>query len=67
MYTSWLSQPGAPQLIFEWVNKYVQKGYQLTGITDVVNMEQTVYKWGNDALSYKPQGKEYIMIFRKKS
>lgn len=63
--TSWLSRPESPQLIFDWFNKYIQTGYELTGVADIVSMDQTVYKWGNDARNYQIKGKENIMIFRK--
>jgi len=66
--TSWLARPGSPQLIFEWFNKYVQQqGYVLTGVADIISMDQTVYKWGSDALNYQKKGKEYLMIFKKPS
>ena len=65
--TSWLAQPGAPQLIFQWANQYTQQGYELTGVADIVDFNQTVYKWGNDARTYQRKGSEYLLIFKKRS
>lgn len=65
--TSWLAQPGAPQLIFQWANKYTQQGYELTGVADIIDFNQTVYKWGNDARTYQRKGSEYLLIFKRRS
>ena len=65
--TSWLSRPESPQLIFEWFNKYIQQGYELTGVADIIGMDQTIYKWGSDARVHQMKGKEYLMIFKKQS
>ncbi len=65
--TSWLSRPESPKLIFDWFNKYILKGYELTGVADILGMDQTVYKWGNDARTYQMKGRDNIMLFKKQS
>ncbi len=65
--TSWLSRPESPQLIFDWFNKYIKQGYELTGVADIIGMNQTIYKWGSDARVYQMKGKENVMIFKKQS
>jgi hypothetical protein len=64
---SWLARPNSPQLIFEWFNKYIQQGYELSGIADMTGQGLTMYKWGEEARTYQSKGKENVMVFRKQS
>ena len=64
--SSWLRKPGSPELIFEWNNKFLKKSYELTGVVDMFDSGQTIYKWENDARAYQRKG-EHILIFRKKT
>jgi 4-amino-4-deoxy-L-arabinose transferase-like glycosyltransferase len=63
--TSWLSRPASPRLIFDWFNKYIQLGFELSGVADIISQDLTVYKWGEDARKYQRKGKDYILIFKK--
>ncbi len=62
---SWLGKEGAPDTIFKWFNSYSSINYQLTGVVDIFN-EQTVYKWNEEALTYKPLSQQQIMIYKRK-
>jgi 4-amino-4-deoxy-L-arabinose transferase-like glycosyltransferase len=63
--TSWLSRPQSPTLIFDWFTKYSDQYYTLTGVVDLL-AGQTIYKWNDEVLNYKTQGKENIFVFKRK-
>ncbi|HNW98761.1 MAG TPA: glycosyltransferase family 39 protein [Bacteroidales bacterium] len=63
--TSWLVQPGSEKFIFNWIDPYLQKNkYMIAGIADIYS-NATVYKWNEEAYSYKPGSESYILIFKK--
>ena len=62
---SWLVKPGVPDSIFNWVNPYTNRNYQLTGVADIYN-DQTIYKWDDEATTYQPKSPQHIMIYRRK-
>ncbi|MGB4849599.1 MAG: glycosyltransferase family 39 protein [Saprospiraceae bacterium] len=62
---SWLGKEGAPDIIFSWFNNYSANYYQLTGVVDIFN-EQTIYKWNEEALTYKPSSQQQILIYKRK-
>ncbi len=63
---SWLGKQGAPDTIFTWFNTYNANYYQLTGVVDIFN-EQTIYKWNEEALTYKPSSQQQILIYKRKT
>jgi hypothetical protein len=63
---SWLYHEGAPKRIFEWTDSYTRANYELTGLVDQVSPFQSDYKWNEEAKTYQPKGKEFIMIYKRK-
>ncbi|MGB3078303.1 MAG: hypothetical protein WBB31_04435, partial [Saprospiraceae bacterium] len=62
---SWLGKQGAPDTIFTWFNTYNANYYQLKGVVDIFN-EKTIYKWDEEALTYKPSSQQQILIYKRK-
>jgi hypothetical protein len=62
--TSWLAQPNSPRFVFSWFNSYLKGRYELDGIVDLV-APQTIYCFGADALTYRPQSDSVIYLFKK--
>ena len=65
--TSWLVGPASKKLIFDWFNQYSQQYYKLVGIIDIVSINQTICRWGENAVEYKPLSKCWLAVFERKS
>jgi hypothetical protein len=63
---SWLYHEGAPRLIYEWSDKYTNQYYELTGVIDLANPYEAIYKWNEEAKNYQPSGKEFIKVYKRK-
>lgn len=53
-------------MIFEWLNNYLDKGYIIDGVADIISLNATIYKWGEEARLYSPVSDVNFFIFRKK-
>ncbi len=62
---SWLPKQDCPKTIFDWINQYSNQNYDLTGIADITG-GQTIYKWNDDARTYKPTSQQHILIYKRK-
>ncbi|HUJ94691.1 MAG TPA: glycosyltransferase family 39 protein [Terriglobales bacterium] len=60
---SWLARPGSDTEILAWSQRYIQERYQLDGIVDILT--DTVYRWGADALTYRPTSEFTVKIFKR--
>ena len=65
MHESWLTKARADQKIFDWIGSYVKEHYTLEGIADGGNHD--VYRWGPDAIYYRPRKPEVILVYRRHS
>jgi len=66
---SWLARPGSPQAaaFFSWADSYLNTGYTLVGIADMLSPDHTEYRWGDEAKAYRPRSRMVIAVFEKKS
>ncbi len=62
---SWLKQPGTPDLVLSWFEKYSTSGYEIVGIADMLD-QGTVYRWGDEVRGYTPKADNYLIVYRKK-
>lgn len=59
-------QPNTDKFIFEWANKYISEHYNMIGLVDMIDGQQSTYLW-NEALSgYQPKGQNMIYIYERK-
>jgi hypothetical protein len=65
--SSWLLQANSETAIFTWANQYLQNQYTLDGIVDILSEDQTVYRWGDEAIDYQPRSPINLSIYKRKS
>lgn len=63
---SWAMRDDSEQLIFSWVERYVEEYYQCDGVADILSTDQTVYRWGEKAINYQPKSKVRVLVFKRK-
>lgn len=64
---SLLVQPGADQYVFEWANKFITEKYNLIGLVDMIDGQQSSYIWREGLNNYKPVSKNLIYIYERKT
>jgi len=62
---SWQRKPGSDTYIFEWIKPYLAKHFKQVGIVDMISPEKTVYTWGDESLTYRPNSTRYIEIYER--
>jgi hypothetical protein len=60
---SWDTRVGADTYIFEWTDTYIRNNYTLVGVADGGNRD--IYRWGDEAMSYRPRRKELVAIYQR--
>lgn len=64
--TSWGISEGSDPTFQEWLLAYRQQHYTCEGIIDLISENHVVIRWGDEALSYKPESLYTIMILARK-
>jgi hypothetical protein len=59
-------QPNTDGYIFEWLNKYTQENFQIIGLVDMVDGQQSTYLWKEAMDGYQPKGQNSIYIYERK-
>jgi len=68
--TSWFNGYVSPDLakpLFDWVNTYPRKYYDVVGAVDMISNNHSVYSWGEGAKDYRLKSDRYIIIFKRKA
>jgi hypothetical protein len=63
--TSWLRNPAAPDIIFDWAQKYVTGFYEPAGLVEIRDTSR--YWWGEDAKTADPVSPYLVRIFKRVS
>jgi hypothetical protein len=63
---SWTEGPSTQRRILDWAEQYVGPRYDLEGVIDILSMDRTEYRWGDDARRYTPQSQYRLQVFRRK-
>jgi len=61
---SWLIRPNSDLTIFGWFEQY-QRSLKRVGVVDIMSRQETVYRWGADALDYPPRSDVWLMLFER--
>jgi hypothetical protein len=61
---SWLRRAHSDEHIFHWADAYTREHYSLVGIADGGG-NHDVYRWGPDALAYRPRRPEVLLVYRR--
>jgi hypothetical protein len=62
---SWLKQPGTPDTILQWFDRYSAEHYEIVGMVDMLD-QGTIYKWGDEARGFIPQAANYLVLYKRK-
>ena len=63
---SWLAGPAPKGPVHAWRERYLSAGYEIAGITDIINSSTTRYLWEGEAAGYTPVSRAYLTIFKRK-
>jgi hypothetical protein len=64
--TSWLTAPSSPTHIFEWFDRFNRQYYDLVGVIDIVAADRTIYRWDQQAASYKPTSDHWVAVYKRR-
>ena len=62
---SWLPRKDSHQLILDWGENYTRRNMRAVGLVDIRSMQQTVYRWDENAVSAIPRSASYVTIFKR--
>lgn len=63
--TSWQARPQSPTLIFDWFDRTSQERYRQIGLVDIRSADETVYRWGENAVAAVPRSRYYVTVFKR--
>lgn len=63
---SLLVQPNVDKYVFDWANKYITENYQIIGVVDMIEGQQSVYVWREQLNTYQPKSQNLIYIYERK-
>lgn len=64
--TSWLVRPKAETKLLDWIPHYIDRYYDMVGLTDIVSNDWTDYYWEEDAVDRSPSSPYYVTVFKRK-
>ncbi len=64
---SWLGGPRSDTSILTWSRSYLVEHYRVAGVADIQSDDETVYAWGEEALSYTPRSPYVVYVFKRLS
>ncbi|MBM4140030.1 MAG: hypothetical protein FJ242_00820 [Nitrospira sp.] len=68
IHSSWHISSHSVELLFmNWIPGFLRQGYRICGIVDIISPNTTIYKWGNEAISYHPRSMYFLVIYSKKN
>jgi hypothetical protein len=63
---SWLTNPASDKTIFKWFESYCPQFYNLAGVVNILPSGQTVYRWNEQTVDYKPASEYWVSIFKRR-
>ena len=63
---SWLVKSSSDKTIFKWFESYCPQFYDLAGIVNILPSGQTVYRWNEQAVNYKPASEYWVAVFKRR-
>ena len=63
--SSWSMRPGSDTSIMTWARSYLAEHYRVAGVADIRWPDETVYVWGEQALSYTPRSRYVVYIYKR--
>jgi len=65
--TSWLAREESEKLLFHWYPRYLAEHYRLTGLIDIPQSGEAVYRWDDEAATYSPRSPYVVYVHRRKA
>ena len=65
MRTSWITGPSSESVIADWSKRYLSTYYKTVGVIDIIPAERTDYIWGDQALTYSPKSRGYLVVLQR--
>jgi len=53
-------------MLFHWLDDFVSKNYNLTGIVEIQDTNTTKYFWGENTAKFIPKKENFIQIYLRK-
>jgi hypothetical protein len=63
---SCLARPGSDQTIFGWYEQYQRSFTRVGLVEDIIPRQETVYRWGAEALDYASRSDVWLMLFERR-
>ncbi|HEY6873142.1 MAG TPA: glycosyltransferase family 39 protein [Geobacteraceae bacterium] len=63
--SSWLTDPDADRMIFDWAKSYIGLHYERVGVIDIF-ADKTMYLWDDECAGYAPRSEAYVYVYRRK-
>jgi hypothetical protein len=67
VFSSWVMRPESEKMIFQWMQDYQRRYYRVVGVIDIVSVNQTIERWGEEADSYLPRSENGLLVLERKS
>jgi hypothetical protein len=64
---AWSYGPDSDQQLFKWGYSYATQNYDLVGFADIIPNARPAFVWDAAAISYKPKGQKYLVVFKRKA
>ena len=63
---NWYVNRSLAEPLFAWISAYQKGHYYLVGIADMISPTESVYRWDDDAASYKIRSESNVAVFKRK-
>ena len=64
--TSWMVRPTSSQKFMDWGENYIRNFYDLVGVIDIIDADQTRYVWDDKASGYSHVSNQFLTVFKRK-
>jgi hypothetical protein len=52
--------------MLDWLNMYCRRYFDLVGVIDILSLDRTEYRWGDEARTYSPRSRYFIYVFQRR-
>jgi hypothetical protein len=63
---SWLPQANSDTTIVNWAEQFCRTNYEIVGVADIISINQTVYRWDEEAANYQPHSSAFLTAWKRK-
>lgn len=63
---SWGMLEKSERIVLEWIEQKMHEKYERVGIAEILSLDETIYKWGDEAKEYKPTSEYQLEVLKLK-